>query len=143
MHVAFTPEVIDLTYQGYIALIVAALLWNGCGEEPSPSDLRVTEPIVQGVITQIGGHGNAYTSVLSSEYDELGFRAGTPVQLVLADTAFTLLLGEDYTSVPSGEPVAVLHREGLTLAVRDEEFVTRFAVAVGDTFRLYPVAGPR
>ena len=65
--------------------------------------------------------------------------AGTARHSLVLDHA--LRLGEGYTSVPSGEPVAVLHREGLTLALRDAEFAARFAVAAGDSFRIFTGGG--
>ena len=65
-----------------------------------------------------------------------GLKAGAPILLSLPDTSFSMLLGEWYTAVPSSEPVAVLHPEGLTLAIRDGDFAARFSVAPGDSFRI-------
>ncbi len=122
-----------------LATFALAALLSGCAHEqiatPKPP---AAQPVVSGVITQIGGHGNAYTSVLSSSYERLGLKAGGQILLAFPDTTLTLLLGEGYTAVPSGEPVAVLHPEGLTLAVRDGEFASRFSVAAGDSFQLSP-----
>ena len=121
------------------ALLALAMCW-GCAARQSAAPPR---PLVAGVITQIGNHGNAYTDVPSHDYEGLGLRAGDRVRLALPDTTFAARLGVDYTSVPSGEAVVVLHREGLTLAVRDAEFATRFAVAAGDSFRVFLGAGSR
>lgn len=118
-----------------IAVLALALL-SSCAHQQVATGKTTAPPLTSGVITGIGGHGNAYTSIRSSSYDSLGLMAGTTILLSLPDTSFSLLLGEGYTAVPSGESVAVLHAEGLTLAVRNGEFATRFSVAIGDSFRI-------
>lgn len=119
-----------------LATFALVALLSGCVHKQVATPKTPAQLTVSGVITQIGGHGNAYTSIRSSSYDSLGLKAGGQILLAFPDTSFTLPLGEGYTAVPSGEPVAVLHPEGLTLAVRDGEFARRFSVAAGDSFQL-------
>ena len=126
-----------------LAAFALTALLSGCAHEHVATRKGAAYPVVSGVITGIGGHGNAYTSIRSSSYDSLGLRAGGQILLAFPDTSFSLLLGEGYTAVPSGEPVAVLHPEGLTLAVRDGELATRFSVAAGDSFRIFATAAPK
>lgn len=123
-----------MSYRPIAALALALL--SSCAHQQIAIPKTPAHPLTSGVITGIGGHGNAYTSIPSSSYDSLGLMAGVPILLALPDTSFSLLLGEGYTAVPSSEPVAVLHPEGLTLAIRDGEFATRFSIATGDSFRI-------
>ena len=110
----------------------------------SAGDMLGWAPIelAAGTVTGIGGHGNAYTSIASSQYEPLGISPGAAVRIVLADTAMAARLGLRYTDVAPGAVVAVLHPEGLTLAVRDGDFAAAFHVAVGDSFRVYALPGP-
>ena len=126
-----------MSHRTFIAASLAVALWSGCATTGTSSSAGTEAAAVAGVIRQIGNHGNAYTDVPSSAYAEIGLRAGAWVRLSLPDTTFAARLGADYAAVPSGEPVVVLHREGLTFAVRDAEFATRFAVAAGDSFRVF------
>lgn len=127
-----------------IAVAVAVLV--SCAQQPRGAGRRVSLAAVEvrrfeGTITQVDGvHGNVYTSIGADQYEALGLVQGRRVRVEFADRQLTLVLGRDYTDVPRGTPVAVLHREGLTFALRDGDFTSTYGVAVGETFRISPVA---
>ena len=106
------------------------------GSQPSALARQSTAvKIADGAVTQISsGHGNAYTSIGPDQYVVLGLEPGSLIHVAFADTAVTLVVGRDYAEVPTGTPLAVLHREGLTFAVRDGNFSTAFGVGVGALF---------
>lgn len=131
-----------MPYGAIAAAALAIALWTGCAQRQTAARRSPPLPVFSGVVTAIGGHGNAYTSIRSSNYDSLGLRAGQTIRLAFRDTSLSLLLGAGYTAVPRGEPVAVLHAESLTLAIRDGEFATRFAIAAGDSFRVFTASAP-
>lgn len=54
--------------------------------------------------------------------------------MAFGDTVLTMAVGRTYTDVPSGELVAVLHREGLTFAVCDGNFSDTYGIDVGASF---------
>ena len=125
--------------------IVAAVLISCAAKQPQPA----TQPygsaprqspalkIADGVVTQLSSeHGNAYTSISPDQYEALGLEPGAWVHVAFADTAITLPVGQTYSDVPSGTPLAVLHREGLTFAVRDGNFSAAYGIGVGSQFCL-------
>jgi S-adenosylmethionine hydrolase len=70
-----------------------------------------------------------------------GWWRGARIDVAFDDRELTLVIGRDYADVPSGTPLAVLHREGLTFAVRDGNFSRTYGIAVGDTITI-SLAGP-
>lgn len=137
-----------------LATTLAALLAS-CTQQPQPgqqqqqqstqqpSTAAAQSRVVEGTVTQLSStHGNAYTSIRPAEYESHGLVAGRRIRVDFGDTELTLPIGRDYTDVPTGTPLAVLHREGLTFAIRDGNFSRTYGIDVGDTFRLSP-AGPR
>jgi S-adenosylmethionine hydrolase len=131
-----------------IRIIMAAIALTGALALVSCASLTRTQsqvrPITQGSVTGLSaGHGNAYTSIAPDQYEALGLVAGRRIRVVFKDTELTMEVGQDYTDVPSGAPVAVLHREGLTFAIRDGNFSQTHDVGVGDTFRIYSAAASR
>jgi S-adenosylmethionine hydrolase len=112
--------------------------------EQQPPSAAVQARPIEGTVTQLSSnHGNVYTSIRPADYESLGLAAGKRVRVTFGDAdAMTLVIGRDYADVPSGSPLAVLHREGLTFAIRDGNFSRTYGIDVGDTFRLSP-AEPR
>ncbi|MEM6315824.1 MAG: SAM hydroxide adenosyltransferase [Planctomycetota bacterium] len=124
-------------------IVVLSLLLAGCSGKAatSPSNVNMT---VTGKVTGISSeYGNAYTSIGPDRYDELNLSAGETVLIAFADEPLRLTLGTDYADVDPGELVAVLHAEGLTLAIRDGNFTQTHGIAVGDTFTLQPPTDER
>ncbi len=129
------------------AIAIAAAMLVSCAQplqsarEPS-SSAAVQPPSIEGTVTQIGSsHGNAYTNIRPDRYESLGLVAGRRIRVAFSDTQLTLVIGRDYTDVPSGVPLAVLHREGLTFAVRDGDFSSTYGIAAGAPFTIWPAAG--
>lgn len=125
-------------------LITAVALLVSCAAHPSPSTaVDSTGPrIAEGTIVQISsGHGNAYTSIGPDQYEPLGLEPGRRIHVAFGDTAMTLVLGRTYTDVPSGTPLAVLHREGLTFAICDGNFSATYGIAIGTPFVIAAVDG--
>ncbi len=115
--------------------ILAAGLFASCAA--SPPGTKTQGVLAEGTITQISsGHGNAYTSLGPEQYDKLGLKPGGTLRVAFDHATMELPLGEDYTSVPTGMPLAVLHREGLTFAIRDGNFSQTHGVKIGDRFSL-------
>ena len=122
------------------ALVLLTTLLAACAAEPGqtarpqPSDDNV---LAQGTVVQIGSeHGNLYTTIRPDQYPALGLAAGDEVTVAFHHTDVTMRVGGDYTDVPAGQPVAVLHREGLTFAIRDGDFSDTHGVVAGDRFTL-------
>ena len=115
--------------------------------EPAAQDAPSTRPttapaaLVEGKVTQVDDRwGNAYTSIKADQYDALGLVAGEKVILAWGESStLEISLGEDYFSVAKGEPVAVLHENGLTFAIRDGNFSEVHEIAVGEAFKLLPI----
>ena len=123
-----------------VAMLILTALLAGCTAEPGqvarhqPGD---DTALAQGTVVQIGrDHGNLYTSIRPDRYPALSVAAGDTVTVAFDHTEVTMRVGRDYTDVPPGEPVAVLHREGLTFAIRDGDFSDAHGVAAGDRFTL-------
>ena len=90
---------------------------------------------VEGAVTGVSDNfGNIYTDIKSDRYEELGLKAGGKIAVTFGDKSVTLTLGERYDDVKDGEPVAVLHREGLTFAIRNGSFAETHGLKRGDTF---------
>ena len=96
--------------------------------------------ITTGVVTGISDtHGNVYTDIAPDAYESLGLTPGRAVRVAWGDSSVEMPVGEGYTSVPPGRPVAVLHREGLTFAVRDGDFSAAHGLTPGTRFELSAV----
>ncbi|MEX0886744.1 MAG: SAM hydroxide adenosyltransferase [Phycisphaeraceae bacterium] len=121
------------------ALLIAAAVLAACAADPSPS-ARQPSPalmIAEGTVTQINPtHGNLYTSIAPDRYESLGLEPGDRIHVAFDDTALTMEVGRDYTDVPTGTPLAVLHREGLTFAIRDGDFSDTYNIALGAPFTI-------
>jgi S-adenosylmethionine hydrolase len=121
---------------------LAAAMLVSCAQRPqaapqqSPS--AVVQPrVIEGTVTRLSSsHGNVYTSIRPDQYESLGLVAGRRIHIAFGDTELALVIGRDYTDVSSGTPLAVLHREGLTFAIRDGNFSRTYGIAVGQTFRI-------
>ncbi len=83
-----------------------------------------------------GFYGNVYTSIAPDRYEPLGLQPGRWVRVQFADQALTMVVAQTYTDVPAGTPLAVLHREGLTFAIRDGNFSQTHGINAGDPFTL-------
>lgn len=129
-----------------IAITIAAAVFVSCAANPptptaEPHQAGARQApvrrIADGVVTQVSsGHGNAYTSIGPEQYGPLGLEPGSRIHVAFADTAVTLPVGRAYADVPSGTPLAVLHREGLTFAIRDGDFSAAYGIAAGSAFRI-------
>ena len=96
--------------------------------------------VTTGVVTGISdNHGNVYTNIAPDAYEPLGLTPGRVVRVTWGDSSVEMPVGEGYTSVPTGEPVAVLHREGLTFAIRDGDFSATHGLSAGTAFELMAV----
>lgn len=92
---------------------------------------------IRGTIKGISDtHGNAYTSIAPDQYAPLGLTAGAQVRIHIGGRDLTLPVVRDYADVPVGTAMAVLHREGLTLAIRDGNFSRTYGVSEGTRFTL-------
>ena len=118
------------------ALATVALLIS-CA---APAGRSAPAAVTSGVVTGISdNHGNVYTSVAPDSYERLGLTPGRLVRVAWGDSSVEMPVGEDYASVPTGEPVAVLHREGLTFAIRDGDFSDTHGLIPGTAFDLMAV----
>jgi S-adenosylmethionine hydrolase len=120
-------------------IIIAAAMLSSCAPGPDaaqkPAPPAAGEIVAEGTVVALSAtHGNAYTDIKPVQYEALGLRAGDWIQVAFADTAVTMIVGKDYTDVPTGTPLAVLHREGLTFAIRDGNFSATYGVGAGDGF---------
>lgn len=95
--------------------------------------------IATGTVTAIDPrHGNVYTTIKPADYERLGLQPGQVVRLNLADKPpIELTIVRTYTDVEVGQPAAVLHREGLTFAIRDGRFADAHGVAKDTPFVLW------
>ncbi len=85
------------------------------------------------MVTGVGEEfGNVYLDVAADEYDEMGYVAGGQLTVTKDGDTVTMPLADSYDAVSSGEPVAVLHENGLTLAVRDGNFAETHDLKAGD-----------
>ncbi len=75
------------------------------------------------------------------QYELLGLVAGDHIRVIFTDLELTLVIGREYSDVPSSTPLAVLRRAGLSFAVCDENSSRTYGIAVGDRFRIVQ-AGP-
>jgi len=130
-------------------LCLAALLPAGCAS-PASSSNATTEtgrPLASAAVTGVNPtHGNVYTTIAPDRYEPLGLTPGMRLHVVFSDAAIVMSVGRTYTDVPTGDPVAVLHREGLTFAIRDGDFAETYGIAIGDRFtiaRVGQAATPR
>jgi S-adenosylmethionine hydrolase len=116
-----------------------AILLASCAQQSRTIPRQQSPRTIAGTVTGLSdGHGNAYTSIRPDEYESLGLVVGNHIRVAFNDTELTMVIGRDYTDVPTGTPLAVLHREGLTFAIRDGNFSQTYGIAVGDTFRISP-----
>ncbi len=122
-----------------VLLVAAALLVACAANEEQPAGTMIAKGTVTGLSDT---HGNVYTSIRPDQYDTLGLKPGNHVHVAFADAALTLVIGLDYTDVPAGQPLAVLHREGLTFAIRNGNFSATHGIAVGTTFTLSTAPKP-
>lgn len=120
-------------------MALAALTLSSCAphrqstQEPAPPAGGAL--IAEGTVTALSTtHGNAYTSIKPDQYEPLNLQAGDLLHVTFADAAITMVVAQDYTDVPVGTPMAVLHREGLTFAIRDGNFSTTYGVGLGSCF---------
>ena len=127
------------------ALAATALLASCAAPTDAPAERAATAAtrpapaaaVTAGVVTGISdNHGNVYTSVSPDSYESLGLTPGRTVRLAWGDSSLEMPVGETYTAVPTGRPVAVLHREGLTFAVRDGDFAATHGLTPGTAFEL-------
>lgn len=129
-----------------IPLIAIVALLASCASEPSRSTTQAAagRKIADGEVTRVNrAHGNLYTNIAPDQYEALGLNPGETIHVVFDDTAVTTPLGRDYSDVPVGSPVAVLHREGLTFAIRDGDFSTTYGIGAGARFTISSVPAQR
>lgn len=124
-----------------IAAIAAMALLASCAtlrmKSTAPSPGR---RIASGAVTHLSSaHGNAYTSIHPDQYEALGLEPGKTIRVAFDHAALTLVIGRTYTDAPSGEPLAVLHREGFTFAIRDGNFSATHGIKVGAQFSLWNI----
>lgn len=124
------------------AVVVALCMVVSCSNGPLRA-ARASSPtgtqagVVQGKIVFVSdGHGNVFTDIRPERYQALGLVAGRRVRVQFGQTELTLVVGVNYIDVPSGSPLAVLHREGLALAICDGNFSATYGVRVGTPFTL-------
>jgi len=121
------------------ALLLAACLLSACKSQPTAASSPGTE-LATGTVKFISeDHGNAYTSIEPARYETLGLRPGMQLHVTFTDVAMTMTVAENYTDVPTGDPVAVLHREGLTLAINHGNFAETHNIEMGDAFTIATV----
>jgi S-adenosylmethionine hydrolase len=95
------------------------------------------EKPISGTVKGISdAHGNVYTTVTPDQYQTLGLTIGAQVRIEIGGHDLTLPVVKDYADVPVGIGMAVLHREGLTLAIRDGNFSQTYGIAKGAPFKL-------
>lgn len=124
------------------AMVTAAVLLVGCAAEPRQSGPHHSpgHQIAEGTVTGIGSEfGNVYTSIAPDQYEALGLEPGMQIHVAFDHAALTLPVGRAYADVPVGAPLAVLHREGLTFAIRDADFNTTYDIAPGARFTISSV----
>jgi S-adenosylmethionine hydrolase len=125
----------------FTAISVVALLAISCASRTVPPDstatIRADRDSVTGTVKGTSDtHGNAYLSIAADQYATLGLTPGAQVRIIIGQHTLTLPVVQDYGDVPAGDAMAVLHREGLTLAVRDGNFSHTHAVTKGMPFTL-------
>jgi S-adenosylmethionine hydrolase len=124
------------------SLVLASILLlpiAGCTGKGAAAPEANVEAVdgIDAVVTGISdNHGNVYLDVAPDRYAPLGLEPGRDITATWAGGSLTMPVGQDYTSVPPGEPVAVLHREGLTLAIRDGNFSQTRGLSVGDALAI-------
>ena len=107
-----------------------------------PATAPATQPaeaevLAEGTVT--GLHptfGNCYTDIRPADYDRLGLEAGDTIVVAFGDEQIEMILADRYDDVDAGEPVAVLHRQSLTLAIRNGNFSKTHGLEPGMTFQL-------
>lgn len=131
-----------------LCLCLAAVGMTSCGTRPSSSPSPAGEspaattrsgerPTVRGTIKGISDtHGNAYTSIAPDQYAPLGLATAPRVRVAIGGHDLTLPVVKGYEDAPVGTAMAVLHREGLTLAIRDGNFSQTYGISAGMPFTL-------
>lgn len=129
-----------------LCLCIAAIGATSCGT-PSSSSPDSKPPVAKKVIAEqkpISGtikgvsdtHGNVYTTIAPDQYAAIGLVAGSQVRIEIGGHDLTLPVVKDYADVPVESGMAVLHREGLTLAIRDGKFSKTYGIAKGMPFKI-------
>lgn len=114
-----------------LAVIVA------CADMQNEADaVEEARPVLaDGVVTEIGGHGNGYTNLRNATLDSAGVKLGDRIVLSFGANEIVFTVGDAYDDVPAGENVAVLHREGtVVLAVYNGDFHAVHGVEPGESF---------
>lgn len=124
-----------------LSVLMMLLLVVGCAtREGGVGRSADTAPLASGTVVELHPtHGNAYTSIRPDQYETLGLVAGRSIDVQVGQKALKMPVAMTYTDVPPGATVAVLHREGLTLAIRDGNFSETYGVKVGDSLAIYAV----
>ncbi len=137
------PSLTILLTLGALALPLPAAEAGQAEATTQPASRPTTQAgvLANGKATGISEHhGNVYTDIKADRYEELGLEPGDKIKLVWEENEVALTVGERYNSVPTGEAVAVLHREGLTFAIRDGNFTETHGLTKGTAFRLLSAA---
>jgi S-adenosylmethionine hydrolase len=98
--------------------------------------MRSDGQMISGTIRGISSaHGNVYSSITPDQYAKLGLATGSQVRIDIGGHELALPVVRDYADVPVGAAMAVLHREGLTFAIRDGNFSREYGISEGMSFK--------
>ena len=123
-----------------LSLSVAAV---SLADGAAPTTRPTTAPaaLATGKITGISkDFGNAYTSIKADRYEALGLVEGRTILVTMGETSVEMPLAKKFFDVDPRQPVAVLHEEGLTLAICDGNFSEVYDVKKDQAFELALVA---
>ncbi len=125
-----------------MALCALAVIIACADTQNDAASVKEARPVLaDGVVTEIGGHGNGYTNLRNATLDSAGVALGDRVVLNFGAKELVFTVGDSYDDVPDGENVAVLHREGtVVLAVYNGDFHAAHAVEPGETFTVRAAA---
>ncbi|HDS74445.1 MAG TPA: hypothetical protein ENN56_02795 [Firmicutes bacterium] len=121
------------------AMVLLLVLAVGCASNDESVQDESGEVSLTGIVTEIGGHGNAYTNLDNAALGTVGIGIGDRILVSFPDTPVILTVGTNYDDVPDGENVAVLHREGsVVFAIFNGDFHGAYGVTPGTEFTITP-----
>ncbi len=122
-----------------IGLVLALIASVACTSNEN-GEAGAADVILTGTVTEIGGHGNAYTNLENAAFGRAAIGVGEKIRVVFNGTPVVLTVGMNYSDVPDGENVAVLHREGtVVFAIFNGDFHASYGVTPGAEFTITPV----
>lgn len=121
------------------AMVLLLVLGMGCASNDEPVKDERGAVLLSGLVTEIGGHGNAYTNLENAELGRAAIGIGDRILVSFDEMPVVFTVGANYTDVLEGENVAVLHREGtVVFAVYNGDFHAMYGVTPGTEFTVMP-----